>query len=220
MKKKVLFVLKGIILLGVIALIMGIGVKRLVKPFGPYTKFIRSGGYAEKFTYRDSGDILYYEIADIDNNGVSELLMCDGNYSGASIVIYTIQNRQVVCLGRYSKYGELTVLKAKDHSILLSGYGGQGAFTDVYTKMEDGVMNTIAVFFSEGKGFESDETLYYMGFPFSTDLRADNFELDYQLITDEYLVTEEEYQNAQSAIFDSDDYVVEAYSCPKELIIP
>ena len=86
--------------------------------------------------------------------------------------------------------------------------------------MKDGGMNTIAVFFSDGTGLESDVTLYYMGFPFPSDLRADNFELDYQLITDEYLVTEEEYHNAESAIFDSDDYVVEVYSCPKELIIP
>lgn len=185
--------------------------------YGEYTDFILYKGYAEEFADSVSTGTLYYEIADIDNNGIPELLMSDGNYTRAATRIYTLQGSEVVYLGSYSQYGKLSVYKGKDHSIICSEYGGHGAFTEVYTKMENGTMEVVGVFFCDATGMESEEILYYAGFPYTQNVRADLFELDYEAITAEHLVSEEEYFNAQEAILNTDDYVEEVYTCPNEI---
>ena len=121
---------------------------------------------------------------------------------------------EVEFLGSYSKYGELVVYKGKDHCIIRFEYGNQGAFTHVYTRMENGKPEIIAVLFCDGTRLYSDEVLYYMGFPYTVGERADQFDIDYDILTDQYLVSEEEYWDAQAEFVNSPEYVKEIYSCP------
>ena len=186
--------------------------KEVKENFGIYADFVLDKEYEADFL--ESHEAKSYEVADIDNNGVSELLISPGIFSAAATWIYTMNDDEVEFLGSYSKYGELVVYKGKDHCIIRSEYGNQGAFTHVYTRMENGKPEIIAVFFCDGTGLYSDEVLYYMGFPYTVGERADQFDIDYDILTDQYLVSEEEYWDAQAEFVNSPEYVKEIYSCP------
>lgn len=190
--------------------------EKAIEKLGDYADFVLSEGYVKDFGKDPIG--FYYDIADIDNNGVPELLMNDGDYTMSATRIYTMDEGKVVFLGAYSQYGELEVLKGTNDCIICSEYGNMGVFRDVFTKMQDGKMDTIAAFASDGTGRYADEVLYYMGFPFPEGVRADSEEsLGNEIFSDEYLVPEEEFEKAIEEIEDSENYVKVVFSCENKV---
>lgn len=181
--------------------------------YGIYANFILGKEYAVDF--QSGTENVKYELMYLDNDDIPELLMTDGSYTRAPTWIYTMCDGKAVLLGRFSQYGRLKILKGSEESIICSEYGGHGFFVDVYTKMEKGELETIAVFAMDATGMYSDEILYYMDFPFPEKMDADTGGLDYSVLNDDYMVTGEEFEKAQEQIKDRNSYItkeVEYYS--------
>ena len=173
--------------------------------YGVYADFILNEEYLSDFT--EGSDRIRYELMYLDNDEIPELLMCDGTYTHAPTWIYTMRDGEVKFLGKYSQYGRLEVLKGFSDSIICTQYGGYGFFMDVYIKLENGTLETIAAFASDGSGYYADEVLYYMDFPFPKNMHEDISGFDNSILTEEYLVPEEEFIAAQEKIMRDYDYV-------------
>lgn len=73
-----------------------------------------------------------FELFDLDNDAVPELVLSLGGFHAAGAELFTISDGNVISLGTYGSYGEVIIREYDDTYILDSCYSGMGVTSGVY----------------------------------------------------------------------------------------
>lgn len=89
-----------------------------------------------------------YELLDISGDGIPELFISGGDYHGAGVTIFTVSDGNVVKLGEYGSFG--TVMYDPDKKTVRQGYSGNGHTTGSIFTVENGRVNILVEYDSNG----------------------------------------------------------------------
>ena len=114
--------------------------------------------YKNTLSELHDGSDMWYNIYDMDNDGVPELFVAMGNYCMAGVYIYTYNNNDVVKLsdGAYGSYGTVEILK--DSGELVSSYSSQGyTFCNIHKKVGN-KLESVVGYWNDAAAVETNPT--------------------------------------------------------------
>ena len=154
-----------------------------------------------------------FELAYIDEDDIPELLLGISNHTPDGIFIfkYIAEKKEVVRIGEFSQFGRIEYVEHGNR--IASQYGNQGLYMVIVSRLNGDKSEAIGSVASDGtgrpkEGMSSEEIYHYAGYtlPDGADgTHKDNYpsingtgpdavQVDYP--EDEYIVSEEEYNNA------------------------
>ncbi len=118
-------------------------------------------------------DDMYFSFAYIDSDDIPELLISEGTYNAAQVMIATYKNGKVVDLGKYGSMGYVSYVEKG--SVIFSGYYTQGRVSEAYYKINsNGSAEKILSAFSNAAS--GDPLMYKIN-----DVEVTKEEYEYQL---------------------------------------
>ncbi len=136
-----------------------------------------------------SPDQVRFQLAFVDQDGIPELLLCEGNGHADGIFIYKYdpENGKMRKVDVFSSFGRFSYVPSEN--IVKSFYGNHGYYTSIFTRIqEDLAVDIIDAVVSDGSGVRSEDILYYHG------MDGDTYHGIYY-DTSKELVTETEYND-------------------------